>query len=393
MTMRALTLTGEWAPRPGADLSSTELEARCANDARQAWRNPEWRVTDHPSPQCRDRDDVVVMVLRAGIARSNCKSIETDEDGYVRLPYRMRLPVVPGHEVAGIVVEIGPAVRDLRVGEFVTVQALRPCGLCRNCRTGHFNNCLDLSFAGLTTDGGMAEYLVAPARNLFSLERLVERVGEEAALDIGVVCEPAAVAYVGMFGQARGFKPGAMVAVFGCGPIGLSAIALARAAGAAGIVAVDRASGRLALAERLGADLILDSRDLQSDGVDAGEALGHFTHGRGIDFAVEATGDGASFFPEVEKALGRGARVLSLGVERAPMPIRILPYQEASATLTGSIGHIGGFEPVIALHTGGRLDLSQMIEGRYSLGAAYDALAVASRFEEAKIVIEPQRRD
>lgn len=390
MTMRALTLTGLWEPRPGFDLSESERTNRCARDARQVWRNPSWEIGTRPLPTIDRPDDVLVKVRRVGIARSTMKMSEADEDGYVKLPYSMRLPIVPGHEIAGEVVEIGSAVRNLQVGDSVTVEAQRPCGHCRPCAALKPNYCIESGFAGLTVDGGMAEYLVAPERHLFSLRRIVERYGTEKAFDIGAVCEPAAVAYVGMFDRAGGLRPGATAAVFGCGPIGLAAIALARCAGAAAIIAFDRTPARLAKARDFGADVALDVTELAAAGSSPAAAMAEFSRGQGIGFAVEATGDGEAFFPEIEQALAVEAKVLSLGVERKAVPIRLLPYQQTGSQVTGMLGHIGGFEPIIALHAGGRLDMSRMIEARYDLEDARSAFAMAAQFRESKVVLHPQ---
>jgi threonine dehydrogenase-like Zn-dependent dehydrogenase len=388
--MRALTLAGDWDPRSGADLSDVEMANRWARDARQAWRNPRWEVAMRPLPQIARPDDVIVKVHRSGIARSNCKMGETDAQGYVLLPYSMRLPLIPGHEASGEVIETGPEVRHLKVGDPVTVEALRPCGVCRSCLSGKPNHCLEGGFAGFTQDGGMAQYLVAPERHLFSLRRVAERYDLDKTLDIGAVCEPAAIAYVGMFHRAGGVRPGATAAVFGCGPVGLSAIALARCAGAAWIIAFDRTPERISRARQFGADVALDVGELAAAGSSPAEAMAEFSRGQGIDFAVEATGDCEAFFSQIEHALAVEARVLSLGVERHPVPIRMLPYQTTGAQLTGMLGHIGGFEPVIALHASGHLDMSRMIEARFSLADGKKALALASNYRESKVIMLPQ---
>jgi hypothetical protein len=388
--MLALTLTGSWDPRPGLNLSESEQARRWARDASRVWRNPSWEIAPKALPRIERPDDVLVKVHRVGIARSTIKMAEADEEGYVRLPYSMRLPIIPGHEMAGEVVETGPAAGDLQVGDPVTMEALRPCGRCRPCKARKPNHCVESGFAGLTLDGGMAEYIVVPERHLFSLRRIAERYGSAKALDIGAACEPAAVAYVGMFDRAGGFRPGATVAVFGCGPIGLAAIALARCAGAASIIAFDRTPSRLAMAREFGADLALDAREMAAAGTSPAAAMAEFSRGEGIAFAVEATGDGDAFFPQIEQALAVEAKVLSLGVERKSIPIRLLPYQQTGSQMTGMLGHIGGFDPVLALHAGGRLDLSRMIEARYDLADAKAAFALAAQFGEAKVVLHPQ---
>lgn len=387
--MLALSLSAQWDPREGAVLTPDELAGQYARDARQVWRFPQFEVGERPLPKISAPDDVIVKVHRAGIARSNCKMGDRDAEGYVLLPYTMRLPLIPGHEVAGEVVETGPGVRNLHVGDPVTIQALQPCGVCRACLKGRPNQCLDTGFSGFTSDGGMAQYLVTSERYAHSLRPLAERFDFEKAMEVGVICEPGAMAYVGMFQHASGFLPGATVAVFGCGPIGLSSISLARCAGAAKIIAFDRTPVRLAHASALGADSIVDIREVTDEVSGIAEALLDFTSGAGPDFILEATGEAEGIFPQIEKALAIGAKVVSLGVERRPMPISLFPYQEAGAQLTGTMGHIGGFEPLIALHAGGRIDLSTIIDSRFDLSQALHAFEVASQFEEAKVILLP----
>ncbi|WP_040850608.1 alcohol dehydrogenase catalytic domain-containing protein [Nitrospirillum viridazoti] len=387
--MLAITLSADWEPREGARLTSNELAGHFAGDARQVWRNPHFQLGQRPLPRIDAPGDVIVKVHRAGIARSNCKMGDSDAEGYVLLPYRMRLPLIPGHEIAGEIVEKGTAVRHLQVGDPVAIQALQPCGSCRACLQGKPNQCLETGFSGFTSDGGMAQYFVTSARFVHSLLPVAERFGFDRAMDVGAVCEPAAMAYVGLFRQAGGFLPGATIAIFGCGPIGLSCVSLARCAGAAKIVAFDRTQNRLRHALALGADMAVNVRDAADQENGVSEALLEFSGGMGIDLVIEATGDAWNLFPQFEKALAIGAKVVSLGVERKPMPISLFPYQETGAWLTGTMGHIGGFEPLIALHASERMDLSTIIDARFDLANGLQALQVASRFDEAKVVLLP----
>lgn len=388
--MRALTLVGDWEPRPNAELDAFELANRWPHDARQAWRNPRWAMAEVPDPSIVSPSDVLIRILRVGISRSNCKMGEPDQDGYVSLPYSMRLPIIPGHEIAGEIVEIGPEVSRFSVGELVTAEALRPCLHCRACRLGKPNHCLQSGFAGLTEDGGMAEYLSVPEQYVISLNPIAERFGVDQALDAGAICEPAAVAYVGMFDRAGGFAPGANVAIFGCGPIGLSAIALARCSGAARIITFDRQPHRLARAIEFGADVAMNLDELAAAQSSAEEAMRDFAGGRGIDFAVEATGSLPPFFDAIGKVLAIESKVLSLGVDRNAIPINLLPYQQTGSTVTGMLGHLGGGEAIVALHAGGRLNLGPMVERRFPMADALSAVDRAGRFIDAKVVIHPQ---
>ncbi|MER2224745.1 MAG: alcohol dehydrogenase catalytic domain-containing protein, partial [Rhodococcus sp. (in: high G+C Gram-positive bacteria)] len=115
--MRALVLDGEWSPRPGYRVTAEEEEGRWAREARQVWREPRWKLTEVADPGLRGPQDVLIRVRAAGIAVSTLRMTSTDDEGYVLLPYRMALPVIPGHEFAGEVVEVGSAVSGFSAGD------------------------------------------------------------------------------------------------------------------------------------------------------------------------------------------------------------------------------------------------------------------------------------
>jgi threonine dehydrogenase-like Zn-dependent dehydrogenase len=387
--MKAIVIEADWAPRDGTVLSADERENRWSRDGTQVWRHPRWSVAQRPDPVIAADDEVIVRPRAVGICGSDVHMFETDADGYVLLPYRMRMPLVPGHEIAGEIVEVGRDVRALRCGDPVAVETLQYCNRCTACRRGLFNHCADAHDRGFSLDGGMAEYLVTRERNARPLGAVRDRFGAADAYEIGALCEPAGVAYVGMFLRAGGFLPGAAVAVFGCGPIGLAAVALARCAGAATVIAFDTEQPRCELARALGADVALDVTELRRAGVRPAEQVREHTRGAGADVAVEASGAGASVLPEIESSLAVGAKVVYLGAEGRAVPTRTIAYQLNAASAHGTIGHVGGFDPVIALHAAGRIDLRPIVSARYELRHGTEAIRRAARRQDAKILIVP----
>lgn len=387
--MQALVLNGEWDPRPGAQIGAADRARQWAPDARQAWRHPRWSLQKHPDPVIAADDDVIVRSRAVGLAGSNVRMAATDAEGYVLLPYHMHLPRVPGHEIAGEVVAVGPAVTAVRPGDPVCVEALRACMRCASCLRGGFNQCLDPEFTGFTLDGGIAEYLVTRERQVRPLGALRERFDEQTMYEVGAISEPAAIAYNGMFLRAGGFMPGATVAVFGCGPVGLGAVALARCAGAAKIVAFDIDAHRCALAKTLGADLVFNVAELQAAGSSPSRQILEHTHGAGADMIVEAAGKHAAVVPEIEASLQVYGKVVYLGVEGGTAPTHILSQQRKASSAFGMMGHIGGYDPVIALIAAGRMNLSPMIDRRYELRDAIEAMQRAAQRIDAKILIVP----
>lgn len=382
--MRALVLDGEWAPRPGYHLTSEEEEGRFAREARKVWRNPQWELRDVPVPERRAAHDVLIRVRSAGLAVSTWRMSSADAEGYVLLPYRMTLPVIPGHEFAGEVVEVGPAVRGFSVGDPVAVESLRPCERCIPCMSGHQNYCEVGHFAGFTQDGGLAEYAVVPAARLRSLVSLRDCGASADIYELGVLCEPAAVAYVGMFQEDGYLRPGMTVAVFGSGPIGQAAIALARSAGATMICAFDPLPARRDLARALGADVVDSGAEEDHPPQDV---IAEATGGRGADLIIDATSDAAVVLPRAQAALAIGGHTLQFGVGGSVTHLSTMSTMVRGATHTFSMGHLGGFERVIELQARGRLNLRPMLGRRSNLEQVIDALKDPEVSRGAKSVI------
>lgn len=381
--MRALVLDGEWAPRSGYRLTPEEAEGGWAREARQVWRNPRWEVREVAVPELRHEQDVLIRVRAAGIAVSTVRMTKSDDEGYVLLPYRMALPVIPGHEFAGEVVAVGEGVRGLSVGDPVAVESLRPCGRCAACVEGRVNFCHIGGFAGFTQDGGLAEYAVVPAARLRSLVA-VRDSGVMDVCELGVLCEPAATAYVGMFLTNTQLRPGMRVAVFGAGPIGQAAIALARCAGASTIIACDPSPTRRDIATELGADVVFAGTP---EGASPGRVIAEATRGRGVDLVVDASGDSAAVLPYSQAALAIGGHHLQLGVGGGPASFSTMTAMMRGTEYSFSMGHLGGFEPIIDLLASGRLDLRPMIGQRSSLNDVLASIDGAAQGRDGKHLI------
>ena len=212
-----------------------------------------------------------------------------------------------------------------------------------------------------------------------------DRCSEEKLFEIGAMIEPTSVVYHGMFVRAEGVRPGDDVAVFGCGPIGLAAVALARAAGAAAVIAVDTQAERRDLARSCGAGLALDPA---VDDI-VGEVM-HATRGRGAGTIVEASGAGRAVFPHIDRCLDFGAQVVVLGVDPRPAPIDLVAYQAKAARIYGSLGHLGGgFDAAIDLHARGLIDMSAIVTGRVALEDGVAAIERTARRVDAKVLIIP----
>ena len=388
--MKALKLEADWDPRPGAaaTLDPADVSARLARRGNQVWRNPRISVATVPDPSPA-ADEVVIRVKACGICGSDFHFVESDGDGYMLYPGLVRTPVVTGHEFAGVVEAVGPAVKDFAPGDPVCAEEIAWCGDCLACRAGRPNNCTRIEELGFSFDGAHAELVRTRARYCWSLAPLVEAgIPQERVFQLGALVEPTGVAYIAIFVSAGGFMPGASVGVVGAGPIGLAAIALARAAGAGRIVAFEVAEGRRALASAMGADLVLDPQSLGSDGIAA--AVREASRGRGIDMWVEASG-AAGVTETMAASLAPAGKLVLIG--RGPHMIDLDPELliVRGASIHGSIGHSGSgaFGRVIDLMAAGRLDMARLVGATVDLEGAARLLDGTPRRESGKVLVAP----
>ena len=189
---------------------------------------------------------------------------------------RIKTPIVFGHEFAGEVVEVGPQVRGFRRGDRVSAESHIYCGVCYQCRTGYAHICSRLEILGVDRSGGFAEYAVIP-------ERVAWKNPPERPWEICSLLEPMGNSvYATLVEEVAGQS----VVVTGCGPTGLFAIGIAKACGAGPVIAVEKLAYRREMAQRMGADLVLDS-----DGSDTGEKIREATASRGgADVVLEMSG-------------------------------------------------------------------------------------------------------
>ena len=389
--MKALLLSATWQPKPEYTLSERELSTARAFDSSQVYVDPILRVADRPIPRP-GAGEVLVKVKACGVCGSDLHIGQRDPDGYVAYADHAKLPVVLGHEFSGVVEEVGGGVTTPAVGQRVSVEPMNWCGACSSCRIGMFNQCTDLEEIGFSVDGGFAEYVLTRPRYCWPIDRLANAYpSDEALFEAGALVEPAGVAYNALFVRAGGFLPGGNVAVFGAGPIGLSAIALARGAGAARIMAFDTIPERRELARTVGADDADDPLALGRAGVDLTRLVMDRTDGVGVAMGIEAAGAGSRTYPELERIVAVGGKIVQVGIGTEPTPIMLVRLQQRGVSVYGSIGNSGHgiFPGVIRLMAAGRLDLTPIITARYTLANAIAAFARTSVRRDGKVLIKP----
>jgi len=316
--------------------------------------------------------DILIRVKAAGICHS---------DAHYRAGRSLvkPLPLTLGHEVAGVVEEAGTEVRNFKRGDRICVHYLATCGECQQCRDGTEQFCRSGAMIGKQRDGGYADFLLMPARSLFLLP-------EEIGFEVGAIMMCSSATALHALGKAR-LKAGESVAVYGLGGLGMSAVQLARALGAAEVFGVDIKPAKLELMQKFGVKPIDASR------VDPVREILRLTGGRGVDVALELIGLPLTMRQAVLSLAVQGRAALAGITEK---PIEIYPYQEIlnkEAEIIGVSDHLAQELPtLIEFVRQGKLNLSSAITRVIGLdaGAVNQALDQLEQFgDEVRTVIVP----
>jgi threonine 3-dehydrogenase len=245
--------------------------------------------------------DVLVRVRAASICGTDLHIYKWDRWS----ARRIHPPLVFGHEFCGVVENIGAEVTAVREGDFVSAEMHVSCGLCYQCRTGQSHICQNVRIIGIDSDGCFADFVKIPQSNIWKIDPAIP-------VDYAAILDPLGNAvHTVLAGDVAGLS----VAITGCGPIGLFAIAVAKACGAGPIFATEPHPYRRALAEKMGATLVIDPD--QTDAVE--EVLGA-TAGMGADVVLEMSGHPRGV-RQAFKMLRRGGRISLLGIPSKPLEL------------------------------------------------------------------------
>jgi len=314
-----------------------------------------------------------------------------DEEGYQIYPSWTKRPVVIGHEFAGKVAAVGSQVTDFKIGDLVTAEQLHWCGKCAICRKGLYNHCRNMGRLGFVTNGAFAQYVAVKDKHVWNINGFKDIFGsEDAACEAGAVIEPTGIAYNGLFSRSGGFMPGATVVIYGAGPIGLAAIALARLAGASQVIAFEISPSRQALAREMGADVVYSPEELAKQGNSPHQVVMDLTDGYGADMHVECTGLPKIILPEIEQSLAVNSKVVNLGRRAGTTPSTLSVYQDTGSQSFGSLGHTGygTFGSIIKLMASGHLNMRKMITARVPLESAAEAITGLAKREGGKVMVK-----
>ncbi|PST26423.1 alcohol dehydrogenase [Mesorhizobium plurifarium] len=324
-------------------------------------RMPEIRTLPDPVPT---ENGVVVKVEATGLCRS-------DWHGWMGHDPDIRLPHVPGHELAGTIAAAGRGVLRYRIGDRVTVPFVSGCGRCFECRSGNSQVCEAQFQPGFTHWGSFAEYVAIDFADQ-NLVRLPESMDFATAASLG--CR-FATSFRAVVDQAR-VQGGEWVAVHGCGGVGLSAIMIAAALGA-NPIAIDISAEKLDLARKLGAVAAIDGRVTQ----DVASAVREITRG-GAHVSLDALGSPVTCFNSISNLRRRGRHV-QVGLMLAEHATPQIPMAQVighELEIYGSHGmQAWRYDAMLAMITSGKLNPRQLIGREISLDEAVPALAAMDR--------------
>jgi NAD+-dependent secondary alcohol dehydrogenase Adh1 len=312
-------------------------------------------IDDVPEPKATGPLDVIVKIGGAGVCRTDLHIIEGQWDAAMGTP----LPYILGHENAGWVHEVGSAVTNVAVGDTVILHPTPTCGLCRACRAGDDMHCENSTFPGLSTDGGMAEYLLTSARACVKLDPKTRPRDVAALADAGIT------AYHAVRKAIPLLYPGTTTVVIGAGGLGHIGIQCLSALTATNIVVVDRNPEALKLAAELGA-----GQTVVADGKHV-DAVKDLTGGKGahvvLDFVAE---QGAEMDGWNMTAPAGSYFVIGYG---GTLTIPTLDIISTERNIIGNIvGTYNDLAELMALAEAGKVTLHTKA---YPLTAAPDALA------------------
>lgn len=318
------------------------------------------------------RGECLVKVEAASICGTDLHIYQWDEWASSRL----KPPLIVGHEFAGRVVAVGEDVTHVAVGDYVAGEGHLFCGHCYYCRTGMAHVCIHGEIIGVDTDGCFAEFIRMPAVNMWKLD-------DDVPAAIGAIHDPLgnAVHTVMTAGVS-----GARVAVVGCGPIGLCAVAVAKRAGASAVFGVDVNPYRLALAERLGADAVITA----GPDHDPVGRVRELTRGLGADVVLEMSGHPSGIESGLDM-LRKGGRVVLLGLPPGPVKLdltRAVIFKEARLFGVNGRRLFETWYQTTELLRGG-LDVTPVITHRFAMSDFEQAFATLMEGQCGKIVLTP----
>lgn len=315
-----------------------------------------------------NKDDEVLIKVKAG---GICGS---DMHGYHGTSPFIKYPVIPGHEFAGEVVEVGPAVKDIAVGDHVSVDPIVTCGECYACKSGRYNVCSTLEVRGVHRDGGFREYVAIPASSC-------HKINKEIPWEVACLVEPFTIASQSL---SRGaVSKDDIVYVAGAGPIGLTILLTAKSYGATVIIA-DIADEKLARARNIGADYIINSKTGSLEAF-----LEEHEDIEGITLAIDAVGHPSIIEGILPNMMPTG-RIVLLGFLKEASSLIQMEVTKRELDIKGSRLSCNKFPVVVDFIEKEMFDPRKIISHKFSFLEVEEAIRTLEETpdETCKVVLE-----
>lgn len=339
-------------------MTSVPTEMACA-----MWRGVDDMRLERQAVPVPDGRDVLIRVAACGICATDLHLL----DGSIPL---YKPPRILGHEMSGAVVAVGPDVSAVKVGAAVAIDPNVSCGACFYCHEALPYMCAQRT----SLIGGFAEYLRVPEQTVFPLPAGIP-------VEYGAIAEP--LSCVLRATERAGLRAGGTVAIVGGGTIGLLALQLAKRSGAALVAVSEPDAGRRALANKLGADIVIDPM-----GEDPRERLLAETRGIGVDVAIEAVGAVVTAQTAISLPRRSGMVVL-IGVPPATAELTLKSYELFERELTIRTSFIRAQEFRRAVELLAVLDVEPLLGTRFPLERVHDAFAAAGSRQGVKTLVTP----
>ena len=309
--------------------------------------------------------EVLIKVKAVGICGSDVRIYNEVIPG--------RKKIIIGHELAGEIVDMGEKVHGFKKGDRVATAICIGCASCRYCRKGYFNLCDKLEEIGITVDGGMAEYVSVPARN-------VHRIPEPVSFEEATLADPLSCTIRGL--EMVSIQKDSWVTILGPGTIGLLAVQIAKRVLRAKVIVTGTRDDRLSLAKNFGADYTVNVK--QSDPV---KFILEVTDG-GADFAFEATGQGKAL-EDAFFSTKRNGSIVALTVHKQ-VQINMEPVIRHELKVFGSICYnYKEFDQALDLIQKKRVELQEFTQNIFPLKEIDQAFAYAISRKGLKVILQP----
>jgi L-iditol 2-dehydrogenase len=331
-------------------------------------------IRDIPKPVM-GPDQVMIEVKAVGVCGSDIHLWQENQS------WEVKLPLVMGHELSGVVSEVGEQVDGFKVGDRVVCEtAASVCGQCVYCITGNYNQCPHRKGYGALIDGAFTEYVA-------TRPQILHHIPDNVSFEEAALTEPICVAYNALVEKST-VKPGDLVIIQGPGPIGIMALLMARLSGAGTLIMLGTTADaqRLAVAKEVGAHHALNVE--QENPLALIRSLGD---GFGADVVVDCTGVSRALQQSLELVRPNG-RIIKIGWGPEPLDFSLDPLVGKGVTLQGSFSHTyTHWERVLTLLSAGHINLGPIIGGVYPLQQWQEAFIKMEKGENVKsvLVIEP----